>query len=193
MSIFTDVKEAVSCKDAAIFYGLKVTRNNMCRCPFHNDKNPSMKIDRRYFCFGCCATGDVIDFVGNLYNLNPKEAAVKLAEDFGIDTSVNAANGPNTSSQVHRQETDAIKMYNEQKQFKELVDICINWLFSFKEYWINEKDANLPDPDEEWSDRFCLALENIAMADSMLDIFILGTEDEKHRLIQYMEDKTNGN
>ena len=126
-------------------------------------------------------------------NSADKEAAVKLAEVFGIDTSVNTANGPNTSAQVHRQETDAIKMYNEQKQFKELVDICINWLFSFKEYWINEKDANLPDPDEEWSDRFCLALENIAMADSMLDIFILGTEDEKHRLIQYMEDRTNGN
>ena len=34
MNIFTDVKEAVSVKDAASFYGIKVNRNDMCICPF---------------------------------------------------------------------------------------------------------------------------------------------------------------
>ena len=24
----------------------------MCVCPFHDDKNPSMKVDRRFHCFG---------------------------------------------------------------------------------------------------------------------------------------------
>ena len=33
----------------------------------------------------CCgATGDVIDFTARLYNLSPKEAAEKLAQDFGL-------------------------------------------------------------------------------------------------------------
>ena len=191
MSIFSDVKEAVSCKDAAIFYGLKVTRGNMCLCPFHNDKNPSMKIDRRYYCFGCCSTGDVIDLVGNLFNLKPMEAAIKLSEDFGINPSANKANGPNKALMAPKTMPVTNNVYNEKKQFKELVDLCINWLFSFKAYWTEERDINLPDPESEWPERFCLALKNIAMADSMLDIFILGTEDEQHRLIQYLEDRKN--
>ena len=52
----------------------------MAVCPFHCDKNPSMKVDRRFHCFGCQADGDVIDFTAHLYNLKPKEAAEKLAE-----------------------------------------------------------------------------------------------------------------
>ncbi len=56
----------------------------MACCPFHNDKTPSMKLDRRYHCFGCGADGDVIDFTAALYGLGKKEAAVQLAQDFGI-------------------------------------------------------------------------------------------------------------
>ena len=43
-----------------------------------------MKLDRRYHCFGCGADGDVIDFTAALYGLGKKEAAVQLAQDFGI-------------------------------------------------------------------------------------------------------------
>ena len=56
----------------------------MCVCPFHDDKNPSMKVDRRFHCFGCQADGDVIDFVSRLENVSPKEAALMLAQDFSI-------------------------------------------------------------------------------------------------------------
>ena len=56
----------------------------MACCPFHNDKTPSMKLDRRYHCFGCGADGDVIDFAAALYGLGKKEAAVQLAQDFGL-------------------------------------------------------------------------------------------------------------
>ncbi|MBD9268378.1 MAG: DNA primase, partial [[Ruminococcus] torques] len=33
----------------------------MVSCPFHNDRTPSMKVDSRFYCFGCGASGDVID------------------------------------------------------------------------------------------------------------------------------------
>ena len=58
----------------------------MICCPFHDDRHPSMKLNRDYFyCFGCGATGDVIDFVARLFGLSSYEAAKKLAYDFGID------------------------------------------------------------------------------------------------------------
>ena len=44
-----------------------------------------MKLNERYFyCFGCGATGDVIDLVARLFGLSSFEAAQKLVQDFGI-------------------------------------------------------------------------------------------------------------
>lgn len=84
MNIFQMVKENVTTLQAAEFYGIEVKRNGMARCIFHNDHTPSMKLDRRYHCFGCQADGDVISFVQKLFGLSPYGAAVKLAADFGI-------------------------------------------------------------------------------------------------------------
>ena len=86
MTLFELVKQNICVPDAAEHYGLQVNRNGMCSCPFHEDQHPSMKLNERYFyCFGCGATGDVIDLVARLFGLNSYEAAQKLAQDFGID------------------------------------------------------------------------------------------------------------
>ena len=86
MDIFATVKAAVTVRQAAEHYGLQVSRNGMTCCPFHDDRHPSMKLNERYFyCFGCGATGDVIDLVARLFNLSNYEAAQKLAHDFEID------------------------------------------------------------------------------------------------------------
>ena len=79
-------KFTVTVKQAAEHYGCKVNRGEIICCPFHDDRHPSMKLNRDYFyCFGCGATGDVIDFVARLFGLSSYEAAKKLAYDFGID------------------------------------------------------------------------------------------------------------
>ena len=86
MGLFTQIKMAVSVKEAAEYYGLGVNRGNMVCCPFHNDRTPSMKLNEDYFyCFGCGVHGDVIDLVARLFNLSSYDAAKKLAYDFGID------------------------------------------------------------------------------------------------------------
>ena len=74
MNVFEAVKQSVTTRQAAEHYGIHVSRNGMACCPFHNDKTPSMKLDRRYHCFGCGADGDVIDFAAALYGLGKKEA-----------------------------------------------------------------------------------------------------------------------
>lgn len=84
-SVFEAVKQSITVREAAQMYGIEVNRSGMACCPFHDDKNPSMKLNEEYFyCFGCGATGDVIDFAVRLYNLSPREAAEKLAQDFGL-------------------------------------------------------------------------------------------------------------
>lgn len=84
MSIFTEVKECVTAREVAQFYGLKVRRNGLACCPFHDDKHPSMKIDKYYYCFACGAKGDAINYVGERYGLTPYESARKIADDFHI-------------------------------------------------------------------------------------------------------------
>lgn len=85
-SVFEAVKQSITVREAAQMYGIEVNRSGMACCPFHDDKNPSMKLNEEYFyCFGCGATGDVIDFVARLFGLNSYEAAQKLSQDFGID------------------------------------------------------------------------------------------------------------
>lgn len=85
MTLFETVKQAVTTKQAAECYGLEVDAHGMALCPFHEDHHPSLKLDRRYYCFGCHATGDVIDFTARLFGTGKKSAALKLVQDFGTD------------------------------------------------------------------------------------------------------------
>lgn len=84
MDLFEAVKQSVTARQAAAYYGIRVNRNGMAVCPFHTDKNPSMKVDRRFHCFGCQADGDVIDLVARLYGMTLNEAARKLVIDFSV-------------------------------------------------------------------------------------------------------------
>mgnify|MGYP000862834849 CR=1 FL=1 len=78
MNIFQVVKENVTARQAAEQYGLKVNKNGMVCCPFHDDRHPSMKVDKGFCCFACGTKGDVITFVADFFHLTPLEAAKKL-------------------------------------------------------------------------------------------------------------------
>ena len=80
MNVFEAVKEGVTARQAAELYGIRTRKDGMACCPFHDDRHPSMKLDKRYHCFGCQADGDVIDFTAGLFGLGLKDAAEKLAE-----------------------------------------------------------------------------------------------------------------
>ena len=53
MRLFEAVKANVTASQAAAYCGFTPNRSKMICCPFHNDKHPSMKVDKRYYCFGC--------------------------------------------------------------------------------------------------------------------------------------------
>ena len=87
-NIFERVKQAVSVPQIAQHYGIPVDNSGKCCCLFHRDKHPSMKLnDDYYYCFSCQAKGDVISLTEKLFDLSPREAAQKLASDFGLAPS----------------------------------------------------------------------------------------------------------
>ncbi len=122
MNIFEAVKQSVTTRQAAESYGVRVNKNGMAVCPFHRDKNPSMKVDRRFHCFGCQADGDVIDFTAHLYNLKPKEAAEKLVRDFSVYYE-NMGHSPPQRKQIKRQLTQEQRyLQAENRYFRVLAD-----------------------------------------------------------------------
>ena len=65
-------------------------------CPFHNEKTPSFVVSETkqiFTCFGCGATGDVIEFVQRYNNLDFNEAVEKLAGEYGIEIKQSNTHG----------------------------------------------------------------------------------------------------
>lgn len=63
-------------------------RRFVARCPFHDEKTPSFSINPelgRYYCFGCQASGDVIQFVADLDGLDFVSAVEVLAQRGGVE------------------------------------------------------------------------------------------------------------
>ena len=121
-NVFEAVKQAVPTRQAAESYGVQVGKNGMACCPFHDDKHPSMKVDRRFHCFGCQADGDVIDFTARLFGLSSKEAALKLAEDFSVSYDAKGHDPPRRRS-VKRKISEELRYRQaEQKCFRVLCD-----------------------------------------------------------------------
>lgn len=76
MNVFDAVKAELNARQVVESYGIAVRHNGMCCCPFHGDKNPSMKVDeKRFHCFGCGEDGDVIQFAARYFDLSRYDAA----------------------------------------------------------------------------------------------------------------------
>ena len=182
-SVFEAVKQSVTVREAAQMYGIEVNRSGMACCPFHDDKNPSMKLNEEYFyCFGCGATGDVIDFTARLYNLSPKEAAEKLAQDFGLAYDSQA---PPRRRYV-RQKTEAQKFKEDRDHaFRVLADY-----YHLLRKW--ETDYSPKTPEENPHPRFMEAIQKKDYTGYLLDFFLEdGPEEQKLWIAEHQSEIAN--
>lgn len=150
----------------------------MACCPFHDDRTPSMKVDKRFHCFGCQEDGDVIDFVGKLFGLNPKEAAEKLAEDFGIqyDRRQRGRTAPRPS---------VISRLEATQEYRKKENRCYQVLCGYFHLLQDWKERYAPQPsDEEWYPLFCEALQKMDYVEYLLDRLISGTLEERTAIVR---------
>ena len=161
-SVFEVVKQSVTAREAAEHYGIAVGRGGMACCPFHDDRHPSMKVDTRFHCFGCGADGDVIDFTARLYDLSPKEAAEKLALDFGLAYDSQA---PPRRRYV-RQKSEVQKLKEKREHgWRVLTDY-----YHLLRKW--ETDYSPKTPDENPHPRFMEAIQKKDYMGYLLDTFL---------------------
>ncbi len=172
-SVFEVVKQSVTAREAAELYGIAVGRGGMACCPFHDDRHPSMKVDTRFHCFGCGADGDVIDFTARLYDLSPKEAAEKLAQDFGLSYDSKA---PIRRSYV-RQKTEAqVRKEKREHGWRVLTDY-----YQLLRKW--EADYSPKTPDEDPHPRFLEAIQKKDYMGYLLDAFLDSSTEEQDQWI----------
>lgn len=174
-NVFEAVKQSVTTRQAAERYGVRVGRNGMCRCPFLDDKTPSMKADRRFHCFGCGADGDAIDFVSRLEAVSPKEAALILAQAFSVPYENREP--PHRSQRNPRQETP-------EQRFRRMERYCFRVLCDYRNLLCRWKRDYAPKtPDEDFHPLFVEALQKQDYVDYLLDTLLSPDMEERAALI----------
>ena len=181
-SVFEVVKQSVTVREAAELYGIAVGRGGMACCPFHDDRHPSMKVDTRFHCFGCGADGDVINFTARLYGLSPKEAAEKLAQDFGLAYDSKAP----PRRRYIRQRSEGQKFReNRDHAFRVLADY-----YHLLRKW--ETDYSPKTPEENPHPRFMEAIQRKDYIGYLLDFFLEdGSEEQKLWLAEHQSEIAN--
>ena len=169
MNLFDTVKAAVTPRMAAERYELPIQQGSMICCPFHDDRTPSMKLNEDYFyCFGCGASGDVIDLAVRLFSLSGYDAAKKLAADFGITEQK-----PSILAKLQRGKSQAEA---ERRCFRVLGDY-LQILQGWKTNCAPQSPEDAIDPRYAEA---CYMLERIG---NMLDILACGTPQERAEVV----------
>ena len=171
MNLFETVKQVVSVPDAARRYGVEIERRCMARCPFHDDRTPSLKLNPEFFyCFGCGTKGDVVDLVAKLFELTPYEAAKKLAEDFGIEKPPpGVPKGP---------KHPMISAFREderrcQRMLCDYLDLLTGWKVRYAP----------TSPDEEPDDRYAEACQMLDRIEYLADLLTVGTLEQRMAVV----------
>ena len=172
MNFFETVKQTVTTRQAAERYGLSVNRSGMARCPFHADHNPSMKVDDRFYCFGCGASGDVIDFTARRFGISLKDAATKLAADFGSN--------PRPPTEVH-----IPKRHAEPCPDSERLCICVlqDYLRLLRIWRVRYEPV---EPGAPMDDRFVESCQMEATINFFLDVRIAGDPALRERVLEVL-------
>ena len=169
MNLFETVKAAVTPRMAAERYGLPIQQGGMVCCPFHAGRTPSMKLNEDYFyCFGCGATGDVIDLAARLFDLSKYEAVQKLAADFGI-----SGEKPSVLAKLKRGKTQAEAERHCFRVLRDYFGILQDW----KEHCAPQSPEDPIDP------RYAEACHMLERIGNMLDILACGTPKERAEVV----------
>lgn len=171
MSLFQKIKSAITVPQAAKVYGMEPDRRSMVCCPFHSDNTPSMKLnDTYYYCFGCGATGDVIDLTAKLFSLNPRQAAEKLVHDFGLDPDKPPANAI------------ALPLPKRGLTDEQWADVayCLRVLTDYLYLLHDWRERYKPtSPEEPQDERFVEALHMTDLIEHLTDHIAYGTPQQK--------------
>ena len=178
-----EVKEHLTTRQVAEFYGLQVKRNGFACCPFHEEKHPSMKLDRNYHCFGCGIGGDVIDYVSRMFGLSQYEAALKLIAEFHLPIQGKVKLDRLQKKQFREVKAEQAHLFRIKDRFKKWCNQTIEklkgCLLEIEQIGIFLKDQS---PEMVFSEDYATLLHAEPVMEYWLDILCFGSIEEKQEL-----------
>lgn len=122
-----EIKQSTSMTDVISgMYHIPV-KNRMCRCPFHDDRSPSMRVyEDSAYCFTCSKQWDVFSFVQEMDNCGFKEAFIALGGTYEHSDSKAIEFGNKTKREIRKAELERQRA-EAARQFKEIshaLDVC---------------------------------------------------------------------
>jgi len=173
MSVFDAVKQSVITRQAVELYGIRVNSHGMAVYPFHQNRDSSMRVDERFYCFTCQATGDVIDFTAKQFDLKPKEATEKLAADFGI-----SENHLTTPTKGVPKRMTSVERLTQQKKTK-AKNVLTDYYRTLRRWFSDYAPRAL---DNEIDQRFVEASQKLYYVEYLLDELAVGDLAQRQTL-----------
>lgn len=155
-----EIKEQVSMPELMRKYGIEISRNRMCKCPFHADNSPSMKVfNDGCHCFTCNRSWDIFQFVQEIDNCDFRTAFLSLGGTYATTSGdgdlLRRARIERKRKQMEQEARDKADRFHEFIRAMEICK-CLTTNYSY--------------PSTEW----CDGMLGLEMIDRQLD---LGKED----------------
>lgn len=131
-----------------------------------------MKVDSRFHCFGCGADGGVIDFAAKLFQLPLRQAAEKLAADFGLSATDNFQ--PFSCKPVEKPLSPKEQFYKILCSYRALL---ADWRITYAPQ----------NPEDPLHPCFVASLHYARRVQYLLDILLQGSSHEKQQLLNGKE------
>lgn len=150
---------------------LRIHRQHIRHDPLSLPRRPQLQNeanDTYYYCFGCGATGKVIDFTTRLFNITNSEAAQKLAQDFGI-TELK----PSIYAKLQHYKT----LIEQEEHCFRVLSNYLHILMNWKEKYAPKTPEEIPDP------RFTESCRMLDCTQYMLDILTISNIEERRALV----------
>lgn len=163
------IKERLTMQEIIETYGYKADKKGFLCCPFHNEKEPSMRIYKKDFhCFGCQEHGDIVSFVQKLYGLSFVDTLRKIDADFGLNIY-----GDHSFEDLRRSHYKQMAIKAELERKKREKEQAEN------EYWVafdewkrlddNRRLYKPKSPDEELHPLFVESLQKLSHQEYLVD------------------------
>lgn len=171
MDMAAEIKRLLTAQQVAEFYGFQVGRSGFIPCPFHSgDHTASLKLydgEGGFHCFGCGAHGSVIDFVMRLFDLNFRQAILRINADFRLGLTSIRPDGAERSR--------VLEARREEQRRKAKAEANFSFMLSEQRYWKEAMDVFVPSVQGEkayYHPLYVEAVKRLPYIEYWLDDFI---------------------
>lgn len=168
----SQIKERLTALEVVEFYGFHPNRAGFIQCPFHQgDHHGSLKVytgsKTGWHCFGCGAGGSVIDFVMRLFEIDFRQACLRLNADFGLGLTERCPTRAERSAILEARRREAEKRAAFEQEYRKMA--------AEHRYWWEAKKCFAPAPGcAAFHPLYIEALKRLPYLEYWLDEYVGG-------------------